>query len=117
MTASLKHRAEAAAEELERMSAAIYIAVEEIVADDISARLTRVRDLLSELAAAVPEWRPISELHEDDEGKLVLTIGGRRTQPTVEPAEPIYWAESAARNSPATPTHFQPLPTPPEVKP
>lgn len=117
---SLKERSEAAAAELRLMSSSIYVATDKVAADDISARLTRLHSLVSELAAAVPEWRPISEAPKDGtrihgtnwRGAVILNPEKFYHVKEMWWSSDMRWWESGYR-VPENPTHWRPFPTPP----
>lgn len=85
MTASLKSRAEAAAEELraryESSDVRRLSNGRECTMDDVL--FAKTASLLSELARAVPEWRPISEAPKD--GRVVWACFHSDIYPALRP--------------------------------
>lgn len=55
-------------------------------------------------------WQPIATAPRD--GTMILTIGGRREQPTLEMSDGEYWNGSHPARS-SFPTHWMPLPAAP----
>ena len=58
--------------------------------------------------AVTEAWQPIETAPND--GKPVLVFGGRHVEPEIVPADGDWWR---SYDGTATPTHWQPLPTPP----
>jgi len=60
----------------------------------------------------VSEWQPIETAPDD--GTDILVVGGMHRKATIRSADSGWWRKAKADGLQSLPTHWQPLPNPPE---
>lgn len=75
-----------------------------------SAMKSKVTELLNEDNG----WQPIETAPSD--GQIIIVFGGRYDKPDVTKADGEWWRLKYNKGSIAMPTHWQPLPEPPNQK-